>query len=219
MSESEVNAFDHAWGRFRAWLGENSPADRAALRPPATEEDLVRLEKALGLPLHPQVRALLRSHDGAEERSLAPDAHRPAGAFLPLSHRLLGVDEILDAYEILAGVGEDNIDADLWDDDELAVNLHRCLPVALPRDGGFAFVDHRQGPTYGHVHEMGIGSGDLTGTLWGTSLAGFFGALTDALEGGEPFLYYRPSTYEHPSGAHCLEWAVQVATPGAGEGT
>ncbi|MFE2558168.1 hypothetical protein ACFXGT_19510 [Streptomyces sp. NPDC059352] len=45
MPDSELLAFDHAWGRLRAWLAQNSTVDHAALRTPATENDLARLEK------------------------------------------------------------------------------------------------------------------------------------------------------------------------------
>ncbi|MFF9685757.1 hypothetical protein [Streptomyces sp. NPDC014623] len=50
-------------------------------------------------------------------------------------------------HEILVGAAERNIEADLREDEEPAVNLHRCVPIALPDDGGVAFVDHRPGPS------------------------------------------------------------------------
>ncbi|MFI0928075.1 SMI1/KNR4 family protein [Streptomyces sp. NPDC021012] len=212
MTQVDVAAFGRAWGRFESWLRANSPADRAALRRPAERERLVELEARLGFDLHPELRALLERHDGVAEAHAVPGPRGlpPAGAFLPSGHRLSGVDDIVTTYDVLVGVGEDNIDADLWEEDALAVNLDRCVPFALPNDGGVAFVDHRPGPSYGHVYEMGIGSGDLDGTLWATSLTELFRALAEALETDGPFLYYWPAPYAHESGHHFLEWQIRT---------
>ncbi|MGV9557248.1 hypothetical protein [Streptomyces sp. NPDC003401] len=83
------------------------------------------------------------------------------------------------------------------------------MPFALPDDGGVAFVDHRPGPTYGHVYEMGVGYGDLDGTLEGSILTEFVRAVTDALESGTPFLYHRPAASEHSSGRTCAEGGIR----------
>lgn len=182
------------------------------LRRPAASEQLIELESRLGFELHPELRALLQQHDGAAEPVAAPGSGRrlPAGAFLPSGHRLSSVEDIASMYDVIVDVGKDNIDADLWEDDALAVNLHRCVPFALPNDGGVAFVDHRPGTSYGHVYEMGIGSGDLDGTLWATSLTQLFRALADALESDGPFLYYWPTPFEDASGHRCLEWQIRT---------
>ncbi|MFB7583524.1 SMI1/KNR4 family protein [Streptomyces hydrogenans] len=211
MTQIDIAAFGRAWARFESWLASHSPADHAALRSPAGRERLAVLESRLGFALHPELKALLELHDGAAEPAASPGSRSvlPAGAFLPLGHRLSGVDDIVMMYDVLVEVGEDNIEADLWEDEELAVNLRHCVPFALPNDGGVAFVDHRPGPSYGHVYEMGIGSGDLNGTLWATSLAELFRALADALESSGPFLYYAPTTYEDESGHHCVEWEIR----------
>ncbi|MEU2509735.1 SMI1/KNR4 family protein [Streptomyces sp. NPDC007863] len=211
MAQIDTALFDHAWARFEAWLATHSPADHAVLRRPARPEQLAFLESRLGFALHPELKALLELHDGAAEPAASPGSRfaLPAGAFLPLGHRLSSVDDILMMYDVLVDVGEDNIEADLWEEDALAVNLDRCVPFALPNDGGVAFIDHRPGPSYGHVYEMGIGSGDLNGTLWATSLTELFRALTNALETSNPFLHYVPTTYEHESGHHCVEWEIR----------
>ncbi|MFF0094909.1 SMI1/KNR4 family protein [Streptomyces canus] len=212
MTQMDLPAFEREWTRFESWLHANSPADHAMLRRPANPERLIELESRLGFDLHPELRALLQQHDGAAEPVAAPGSRRclPAGAFLPSGHRLSGVDDIVMMYDVLVDVGNDNVDADLWEGDALAVNLHRCVPFALPNDGGVAFVDHRPGPSYGHVYEMGIGSGDLDGTLWATSLTQFFRILADALESDGPFLYYWPTPFEDVSGHRCLEWQIRT---------
>jgi len=113
-------------------------------------------------------------------------------------------------HKILVDVGEDNAEAEFWDEEDLAGHLHQCVPFAVPNDGGFAFIDHRPGPTYGQIFEMGIGSGDLEGTFWGSHLTEFVGAISDALETGGPFKYYWPTTFEHSSGRTCVEWEVRA---------
>lgn len=212
MTQIDLPAFEREWIRFESWLRSNSPADHAMLRRPTERERLVELESRLGFDLHPELKALLQQHDGAAESIVAPGSRRrlPAGAFLPLGHRLSGVDDIVMMYDVLVEIGKDNIDDGLWEDDELAVNLYRCVPFALPNDGGVAFVDHSPGPSYGHVYEMGIGSGDLDGTLWATSLTQLFRTLTDALESDGPFLHYWPTPYEDESGHRCLEWQIRT---------
>ncbi|MFH9727735.1 SMI1/KNR4 family protein [Streptomyces sp. NPDC017254] len=212
MTQRDAAAFGREWARFESWLRSHSPADHAVLRRPAERDRLVELESRLGFDLHPELRAMLEQHDGAAGPVAVPGSRGPlpAGAFLPSGHRLSGVDDIVMMYDVLADVGKDNIDADLWEEDALAVNLHHCVPFALPNDGGVAFIDHRPGPSYGHVYEMGIGSGDLEGILWATSLTELFRALTGALETGGPFLYYWPAPYEDASGHHCLEWEIRT---------
>ncbi|MFE7564508.1 hypothetical protein [Kitasatospora sp. NPDC057500] len=75
-------------------------------------------------------------------------------------------------------------------------------------DGGVLFVDHLPGPAYGHVYEMGIGSGDTEGGLWATSLADMFTSLADSLTTGRPFHGFVPDTHWHTSGKHRLDWQV-----------
>ncbi len=212
MTSINLALFDQAWARFESWLAAQSPADHAALRAPATAAEIAELEKQLGFALHPELRALLERRNGVAEPELssAPEPGVfPAGNILPLGHRLSSTAEIASMHKILVDVGEDNAEVELWDEEDLAGHLHPCVPFALPNDGGVAFVDHRPGPTYGHVYEMGIGSGDLEGTLWGSSLTEFVRAVTDALETGTPFKYYWPVTFEHSSGRTCVEWEIR----------
>lgn len=167
----------------------------------------------MGFTLHPELRRLLELRNGVAEPE--PDDGPgsgvfPAGGMLPLGHRLSSTAAIASIHQILVEVGEDNAEAELWDEEELSGHLHQCVPFALPNDGGVAFVDHRPGATYGHVFEMGIGSGDLEGTLWGSSLTEFVGAVTNALETEAPFLSYWPTAFEHSAGRTCIAWEVRA---------
>ncbi|WP_432091350.1 SMI1/KNR4 family protein [Streptomyces sp. NRRL F-5630] len=209
MTRADLTTFDQAWERFARSLAAHSPADHAALRPPATAEEIAGLEAQLGFVLHPELRALLERHNGAAEpRSTGDTDPFPAGAFLPLGHRLMNMDEIAAQHRWCVGFKEDNLASGLWHEEELQGHAHQWVPLARPNDGGIAFVDHRPGETYGHVYEIGIGSGDIDGSEWGTCLAEFFDGLAGSLETGEPFLHYVPGIYEHPSGKHCVDWEI-----------
>ncbi|MFK8845305.1 hypothetical protein [Streptomyces sp. Ac-502] len=125
-----------------------------------------------------------------------------AGAFLPLGHRLSSIDQIASQHawlvseaEMIAGCGGD----------DLYAHAVRWVPFALPNDGGLAFVDHCPGPTYGHVYEMGIGSG-CGAVAWASSLAELFEELSTSLETGAPFRQFLPTPSELPSGHFCLFW-------------
>ncbi|WP_437723468.1 SMI1/KNR4 family protein [Sorangium sp. So ce861] len=60
MSTDEVT---RAWARIDAWLAEHAPPIAADLRPPATDEQIARLE-ALGFAYPDELAASLRVHDG-----------------------------------------------------------------------------------------------------------------------------------------------------------
>ncbi|MET9506519.1 SMI1/KNR4 family protein [Streptomyces sp. NPDC006622] len=212
MTQRDLAAFDREWHRFESWLTTHSPSDQAALQRPAGRQRQVELESRLGIALHPELKALLNLHDGAAGSVAVPSPRtgRPAGSFLPLQHQLCSVDDIVMMYDVLVEIGEDFVGGGSADKAELAANLHRCVPFALPNDGGVALIDHRPGPSYGHVYEMGIGSGDLDGTFWATGLTELFRALCDALETGTPFLHYWPTNSKDQLGRGSLEWEIRA---------
>jgi hypothetical protein len=199
MTERSSDRFRPAWDRFSGRLGELAPASRATLGRIAFAQEIAGLEGALGFRLHPELKSLLRLHNGA--------ADTPAGAFLPLRHRLLGAAEIAQRNFDLLELGWHHPDSP-WPQDHLNAHTDRWVPFADPVDGGIAFVDHRSGPTYGHVYEIGIGSGDVDATLWATSLGELFDRLADALEGNAPFLYHRPRIDRGSASGPVLTWDV-----------
>ncbi|PJE95785.1 cell wall assembly protein Knr4 [Streptomyces carminius] len=205
MTDTDPAAFDAAWDRFSSWLSAHAPVDHAALLPPATAEEIAGLEARLGFPLHPQLRALLRRHNGVMEHVEPDNLH--AGAFLPIGHRLNTVDHIVLQHGILEDGLADLLAEGVETEDEPSSHAHQWVAFAHPNDGGITFIDHCPGPAYGHVYEMGIGSGAVEPTKWASSLAGLFDALTESLETGEPFRrYWWPTPYELPSGHFCLDW-------------
>lgn len=205
MTQHPAASFAPAWSRFSSWLAEHAPADHAALRPKAQAREVSALEVELGFGLHPELAALLRLHNGVAEAG--------PGAFLPLGHRLIGTTAIAEWHGFLVELGWHGPDSP-WDEEYLNGHAHQWVPFALPNDGGMAFVDHRPGPGYGYVHEMGLGSGDADGTLWATGPGELFALLADAVEGGTPFLDHRPRIDRREAGRSALTW--DIVSNGAG---
>ncbi|MEX2985723.1 SMI1/KNR4 family protein [Streptomyces sp. C36] len=216
MTHIDLGDFDQAWDRFTSWLATNSPDDYAALRPSATAQEITGLEADLGFSLHPELRALLERHNGVAELQAGVAVGDQPGGFLPLGHRLSCTSRIASQHVELVEFGEENLASELWEEDDLNGHAHQWVPFALPIDGGVAFVDHRPGPTYGRVYEMGIGSGAVDATEWAPSLAGLFNVLADALETGAPFRHYWPEVRSTSSDLRCLEWDIRTRTPSSG---
>jgi hypothetical protein len=150
-----------------------SPASAATLQPGATAEQIAHLEAVHGFALHPDVRALLEHHNGT--------VYPAEGAgFLPMGYMLDPIDRILSGHEWRTTFSAENRERGL-DEETLYGHAHQWLPIAHSIDAGILFVEHRPGPTYGHVIELGIGSGAFEGSLWGNTLREFFDALTGSL--------------------------------------
>ncbi|WP_433663600.1 hypothetical protein ACQPW1_16615 [Nocardia sp. CA-128927] len=96
-----------------------------------------------------------------------------------------------------------------WDEDSFIGHAHQWVPIARSIDAGVLFVDHRPGPTYGHVYEMGIGSGDIDGTLCGPTLTAFFDTVAGALDAGTKLWSLRPEAYKSElPGQVLLTWVL-----------
>ncbi|WP_051764990.1 hypothetical protein [Streptomyces sp. NRRL F-5135] len=121
-----------------------------------------------------------------------------------MGHRLSGTDRIAYEHELLVNLS--GLMANGRGEDDLQGHAHQWVPFAHPNDGGVAFIDHRPGPTYGRVYEMGIGSGAVEAATWGASLTELFDALATSLYTGEPFRGDWPDPYELPSGHFHLSW-------------
>jgi len=203
-----VDAFHRVWERLESWLVTHAPDDHAALRPPATAEGVTALEGRLGFPLHPEFRALLGHHDGVDDPGAGgvSKLFRP-GAFLPLGHRLIGLDGITSQYDgiVVELAEEDSADRPVayagffggdTRGDALGAHIRRWVPFAMVDDGEIAFVDHRLGPSYGCVHAFGVESGGWPPVKWAHNLTDLFDRLAGSLESGEPFQGLRPRSHE-----------------------
>ena len=183
MPHPTPRTFDQVWSRFLHQLDTYSPASVATLQPGADAEQIAHLETVLGFSLHPDVRALLEHHNGV----VYANGNAVEGAdFLPMSYMLDPIDQILSGHEWRTTFSTENREMG-FGEDTLYGHAHEWVPIAHSIDAGILFVEHRPGPTYGHVIELGIGSGDFEGTLWGDTLLEFFDALTHSLDTHTPF--------------------------------
>lgn len=204
MVNSEVGAFDQVWDQVLSLLARYSPAARNALRPPATRDEIARLETELGFVLHPDLRALLERNNGVTETTYGKFIEEP-GAFLPLRYRLLDVEKIASDHRFF--VKEAARNREVFPEDDLWGHMDQWAPIARSIDAGVLFVDHRPGPRYGHVYEMGIGSGDIDGKLCGPTLTAFFDTVAGALDARTELWSFRPEVYESElSGQTLLTW-------------
>ncbi|WP_328712797.1 SMI1/KNR4 family protein [Nocardia salmonicida] len=207
MARFELGTFDQAWDRFLALLATYSSATRAALRPAATSDEIARLEADLGFALHPDLRALLERHNGVVETQYGGFVER-TGAFLPMGYQLLDISKIASDHRFF--VKEGVLNREFWPEEHLWGHMHQWAPIARSIDAGVLFIDHRPGPTYGHVYEAGIGSGATDGTLWGSSLTEFVTALADALDTRSTFRsdYFPEVRRSDLSGSALLHWHI-----------
>jgi cell wall assembly regulator SMI1 len=204
MATSEVGTFDQVWDRLLSLLAGYSPAALNALRPPATPDEITRLEADLGFILHPDLRALLERNNGAAETRHGEFVEKP-GAFLPLSYQLLDISKIASDHRFF--VKEAVLNREVFPEEHLLGHMQQWAPIARSVDAGVLFVDHRPGPTYGHVYEMGIGSGVIDGRFCGPTLTAFFDTVAGALDNGTNLWSFRPEVYESElSGQTLLTW-------------
>ncbi|MFQ6394305.1 SMI1/KNR4 family protein [Nocardia sp. KC 131] len=192
MPHPAPHTFDQVWARFLHHLRMYSPASAATLQPGATAEQIAHLEAVQGFALHPDVRALLEHHNG----TVYVDGNAVEGAdFLPMAYMLDPIDQILAGHEWRTTFSAENRALGMGEE-TLYGHAHQWVPIAHSIDAGILFVEHRPGPTYGHVIELGIGSGDFEGTLWADTLLEFFDALTHSLDTRTPFHDQTPGVRE-----------------------
>ncbi|MBM9504900.1 hypothetical protein [Actinacidiphila acididurans] len=171
-----VNDFTAAWRRVEDWLRSHAPEDFAALRGPATGQDIAAVTEAFSL--HPFLVALLSAHDGIEWSSGAQLL--PRFGLLPAS-RMAGWKA--------AGAGPE---AEWW------------VPFAATSTGEYLVVDHREGPGYGAVLRFDPESGHGGESCW-PDLLSLVAELADALESGEP-LRIPGLAARRPRAGRQVEW-------------
>ncbi|WP_181727336.1 SMI1/KNR4 family protein [Streptomyces sp. PT12] len=169
------------WVQVEQWLSVNAPASYSALRPPAQEESIAAIERALGFPACEAISLLLCNHDGTHSFDEMGDV-ATASYFLPGGHRLLSVDEIITVHQgltqRLGTLGSESFGHwwhPLW------------LPFAARVSTDALFIDHREGDAYGRV---GAFIHDDTSRIYWSSLEEFTRQMSAALtRGGRAHLF------------------------------
>ncbi|MFG7942609.1 SMI1/KNR4 family protein [Streptomyces cacaoi] len=80
-----------AWQRIEAWLRDHAPASHSSLKPGAPEEEIVALERVLGVPVPVELKALWRLCAGAEKG-------RAGAAFLLGDWVPMGLDSVAEVH-------------------------------------------------------------------------------------------------------------------------
>lgn len=133
-------------------------AAAVAANPPATDEDIARVEQRIGATLPADVAQSLRLHNGITESAMwdAFDEEEP-----PFDGWLLSCDEIIAEWEIWKGL----YDTEDWGDSWWTPNL-----VSMTADGGgnSIVVDARTGEVRFMDHEIGVS--DVRNGSWASFL-------------------------------------------------
>ena len=133
-------------------------AAAVAANPPATDEDIARVEQRIGATLPTDVAQSLRLHNGITESAMwdAFDEEEP-----PFNGWLLSCDEIIAEWEIWKGL----YDTEDWGDSWWTPNL-----VSMTADGGgnSIVVDARTGEVRFMDHEIGVS--DVRNGSWASFL-------------------------------------------------
>ncbi|GAA1901833.1 SMI1/KNR4 family protein [Streptantibioticus ferralitis] len=186
------------WQRFEGWLSEHAPADAAWLLPPATAAEIDHLEEALGFPLHPDLKDLLKLHNGTSSRS----GGAQPGAFL-FGYSPLATEGIIAAHRNVLAVLEGAREED-EEDLVLGIMVHpRWVPFAEDICGDIVFLDHRE-QHEGQIGLLSYGSPQYE-PLW-PSMDVMWEQVYASTEGGTPLrpVDMQPSVED----GRILRWSV-----------
>jgi cell wall assembly regulator SMI1 len=180
-----------SWDRIRAWLDQHTPDLLRSVNPPASEEDLLGAEEAVGAALPDDLLAWWRLADGVSGRTggLLPTHFDPYPVSQALESRRIWLevwyDEETRVIPDMPGWQEyadgrsaapaGTVSPDIW--------LPAWLPIAGSGGGQDLFVDLRPGPLRGSVAHFDKVSTAEAGPLW-PSVAATLAAVADALEQG-----------------------------------
>lgn len=188
---------EESWVRIEAWLREYAPLTYGALRPPASAENLDRVEAGLSQQFPDDYRRSMLIHDGVQK--YAPGGDQYLGTLTPDSE-LLASESIGDVQGFLTEVGAKYCAQDpegyLKSAAEPAGTtplvwfyLPTLIPIADRVDGDFFYIDTRPGALHGCIG-MWFREGDHEPVVW-KSFGGMLQAIADSLETGSDVLFWR----------------------------
>ncbi|MFF3159477.1 SMI1/KNR4 family protein [Streptomyces sp. NPDC057910] len=198
LVSAESFRFEELWQRFEGWLLRNTPEDHIALRPGASDSDILKLESGIGFEINRDLKKLLSMHNGVAARRTSTEA----GAFV-LGYSLLDAEGILEWQQNLAEMAEE-AEEDGYEDEVIGRTAHRqWVPLAQSLTGDLIFIDHRS-DHYGDIGELSFGSPEYTWLWPGMGL--MMHDLCNAVESMMPLpaLGRRPSVHQ----GRLLEWGT-----------
>jgi len=112
--------------RLHRALGNTNPPSTNKFNPPATEEQIAKLETYLGMPIHPSLRAWLEIHNGQ------PDSKWELVAL----EWLRPIDKMMDEDGMWRGLASDYRDLDDYDFDSNVMSIvnPNLLPIGSSED-------------------------------------------------------------------------------------
>ncbi|MGW8376043.1 SMI1/KNR4 family protein [Streptomyces sp. ODS28] len=182
-----------SWERVERWLAAHAPATHSALLPPATPDEVVAAERAIGMAFPEPLVESLQRHNGTDRGSLP--------GLLPPFWSLLGTEEMAETWRMRTRIYEESTPeherAEEEAESEAALGpwWHRqWIPFAEDGGGDELVLDQRPtAPLPGRIgradHEQGCRF--LPHPMW-ESLPALFAATATALETGEAVGSYEP---------------------------
>ena len=192
---TDVPPIEESWERLEAWLAAHAPASSARLNPPASPDAIDDAQRQMAIALPTDLVSSLLRHNGASEFD-ANGTFQWGARFLPGSHRLLAVQEIVTRRQGLNEV--------LGQFDETMVGSWwhpEWIPFAHFVAGDDLVIDQRLGPDLGTVGGF-MNEEGLRPRRW-PSLAAMITDVADAVERQRQIAYFRPHVKD---GA--LEWEI-----------
>ncbi|MEU5839625.1 SMI1/KNR4 family protein [Streptomyces diacarni] len=159
------------WSDIEDWLRVHAPASYASLRGPASADDITGLERAVGVKLCDELRALFHQHDGTKTREEAGKG----SYFYPKNYRPLTAAESVARHHMLTELLE------TFDDGMSGYWWHSLwVPIAEHVTGDVIFVDHRQGSGFGSVGKF---DHEDSATIRWPSLSNYLRAMLENITG------------------------------------
>ena len=189
MTDDRVEVLRRSWSYIIDWCAAHAPVTAAAIQGPADQAALAAAQERTGRAWPEQLLVWLGLHDGATSSS---------ASLIPPGFEPLGVDQIVEYWEMLTGIW-----AEMGLDDELAAGeaqpagspavgfLGSWLPVAANFGGDFLFVDDRLGDPRGCVGQYYRDDGFTRAPRW-DDLAAMLESAAETLRVGRWFEPHRP---------------------------
>jgi cell wall assembly regulator SMI1 len=166
------------WPRIDAWLAKNAKPVAAQLRGPLLDDDVARLEEAVGASLPPAIAEAYRAHDGAsgEHATVFAAVRTPRNAEWIRGMAWLRAADVPKVLRFHRAVAADARDP--GDDATITPFRESWLPIAKDAGDNVIVVDVSDGRVRAWDNE----SGDVT-DLAG-DFRGWMAALADDMEAG-----------------------------------
>ncbi|MGW2350964.1 SMI1/KNR4 family protein [Actinacidiphila glaucinigra] len=183
-----MSSATEAWARITDWFTENAPAHADALNPPATEEQITRVESVMDVTLSVDLRQILMVNNGstAKQRALTDNAFydlRGGGDYSPFPNGYIFNDAelICSLYtgnrKASASMHDPGSRYEYWKEGWIPVFRMKEVHEGL-------FLDVSSGQDPAPVYAYGEESFP---ELAFPSLVSYLNTVADALEGVRPF--------------------------------